>query len=345
MRARTLTAALLLLALVAPAAARADEPGLEFVAPETVTLESDSGRTKPVTVWLRNTSATPREVTLTAILEDSDGDPVSGRTATVVPVDEEGKDLDQFAPPAENAITRYRLFLRGSGLGEDVAGRLVATAPSAAPASIELTVAPKTKLSPGVDLLLIVPLILAFALVGRAWASTPKRPRWDAALPALALDFKTSFATTLTVVGALLGTILSSSIAPDAVGDLSKNTFVALNLLFGVAVVAAGVVYAAGTDSVERESTPRVWAYLVACVVTVWATLGQLTLLWVLTGGFGQTEGLSDTAVLFFRVLLVGSGAATWAYTIRNVRWTLEHRDAIKASMDSGIDARAASLL
>ena len=147
-----------------------------------------------------------------------------------------------------------------------------------------ISVSKKTVLNRGVNTALLAPFVLAAIVVFIAWAIT--LVPFNEPLPKLDLDFKESFASTLTAVGALLGTVISASVLPEDTVNMSKEAFTALNLLFGVAVVAAGLFYSAmqkpewvtnKDDAAKQDRKLRgyVGPFLLACLITVWAALGE----------------------------------------------------------------------
>jgi hypothetical protein len=83
-------------------------------------------------------------------------------------------------------------------------------------------------------------------------------------------------------------------VLPEDTGGPSKEAFTALNLL--LAVVVAGAVYAA--------VPPKVWAFLAAAAITMWAVFGELLTLFQLVDALGQEHGFTGVAEIFFRVLL-----------------------------------------
>ena len=125
-------------------------------------------------------------------------------------------------------------------------------------------------------------------------------------------DFSKSSASTLTVVGALLGTAIAAGVLPEDTGSPSKEAFTALNLLFGVGVVVAGVVYAALPN--------KMWAFLVAATITMWAVFGELLTLFQLVDALGQGHGFTGLAVVFFRILLGTAMVAVAVYVPMRIR-------------------------
>ncbi|HEX5246926.1 MAG TPA: hypothetical protein VFW41_07320 [Gaiellaceae bacterium] len=111
-------------------------------------------------------------------------------------------------------------------------------------------------------------------------------------------SFSKSWASNITVVGALLGTILSAGVLPDTT-KVSKATYAGLNLFFGVLILIAPLLYTATQNAVdvhrrqpEKETQYQgyVLAFLVASAVTLWAVVGELV-----------------TVLLLFREIRVGN--------------------------------------
>ena len=111
-------------------------------------------------------------------------------------------------------------------------------------------------------------------------------------------SFSTSWASNITVVGALLGTILSAGVLPDAT-KVSKATYAGLNLFFGVLILVAPLLYTATQNAVEvhrrdpeKETQYQgyVFAFLAASAITLWAVVGELV-----------------TVLLLFREIRVGN--------------------------------------
>jgi hypothetical protein len=327
-------ATLALLALAAVPIASAEAPGLEFVAPEELAFTGSD----EATVWLQNDSGIAVEPSFTMSAEDSDGEAVPKDSVTVVT--DEGEPLDPYN------VGRYRLHLGGSAIEGDLSGELVATAGAAAlgagkqgvaPASLSVSAGPKSDFDHGVGEILYVPAIAAFLLVLFSWLVTIAGGRVSllAPLPALDFDFKTSFASTLTTVGALLATIIAAGVLPEETVNLSKESFTALNLLFAVAVVAAGLVYSAlqtsrwvpkegEEDNEVRKAQGHFAGLLLASLITVWAVFGELWTMGLLVDELGQDQGFGGGAVDVFKGLLIASVIAMCIYTPVRTRATVK---------------------
>jgi hypothetical protein len=181
-----------------------------------------------------------------------------------------------------------------------------------------------------VNAALLASLVAALVLVAIAWLGSGRvSPKQE--LGTLNLNFTTSFASAITVIGAILGTVVSAAgVLPSETVNFSKAGFTGLNVLFGVAIVVAGVVYAAlqrpkwvesPTDAryEERQLQGTAGAYLLACVITIWAVFGQMWTLALLIDELGQGDGFTAFAVLAFKIMLLVAFVAMVIYTVRRV--------------------------
>jgi hypothetical protein len=299
--------------------ALAQEPGLEFVAPESVATTVSDGTSDEFSVWLKNATATAVTPSFKTVLEDSDGDAVhptleiSGDPSSPLPADDVG---------------RYRIKLEG---GSDSSGQLVATAPSVAPATVAISVGKKSAVDRGVNGALLIPLVGAAVLMALAWWFSVKPVSLGSPLGSLEFKFSESFASSLTTTGALLGTIISAGVLPEETVVLSKAGFTGLNLIFGVGVIVAGLVYSAAQKTIwkdvkddptkqERKLQGYVWPFLLAAFITVWAVFGELWTLWLLVEELSQDNGFSGVAVCAIKVLLAGAAIAMVPYTLVRIR-------------------------
>jgi len=114
-------------------------------------------------------------------------------------------------------------------------------------------------------------------------------------------DFKSSWASTLTVAGAVIGAIVAE---PDLFPEsptLSRAAYSGLSILFALMAVLAPLFYSA--FRIVRKPVAlvpfrgRVWAFLVASAITLWAACGELfmaaLLLWDI-----RTKALFSTPLL-----------------------------------------------
>jgi hypothetical protein len=225
------------LGLFLPATAGAQVQGLEVVKPDAVSLTRTDGDSSAASVWIRNTTGNPVTPAFHTSVEDADGD-VAHYSITVV--DDHDADINaREIPPG--GVLRYRIVGKSTDRkkdAKDASGELVVDGGGAA-ATVPLTIAGKSIADKGVTGVLWAPVPVALLLVliaglvalgGTTGLGSP--------LPS-DLDFKTSYASTVTAAGALLG-LVSSTMIPEHGTTLSKEAFTALNLVFGVAVVWPG---------------------------------------------------------------------------------------------------------
>jgi hypothetical protein len=234
-------------------------------------------------------------------------------------------------------VTRYRLVVRASPKSElaDASGELVVSGGDEVD-SLSLSVAKKaTFADKGVTGALLYPLAPAFVLVLLGGVFAGVRGEWSDLVGVLPADVDSkSFASTLTAVGALLGTVIGAGVLPEETTTLSRAAFVALKLISGVGVVVAALVYAALEWPVWTDVEPKkageetrqqrtmhgtVPGFLVASLITVWAVFGELLTLWLLLDELGQDQGFSETALLIFKALIAIAAVTMCVYTILRI--------------------------
>jgi hypothetical protein len=120
---------------------------------------------------------------------------------------------------------------------------------------------------------------------GKCWLINPApSPKWS---------FE-SWATHLTAIGAVLGTVLGSASLPESPTQIDKESLVGLSLLFGALVVVAPFIFEAirrpvAPTSGEGGGSGFVGVLLLSCAITFGAVFGEIFTLglaaWELTGG------------------------------------------------------------
>jgi hypothetical protein len=171
---------------------------------------------------------------------------------------------------------------------------------------------------------LIVFAVLFFGVLVAAGLSS--KGKLGALSPGPSWSFS-SWATTLTAVGALLATVVGDATLPDVPERLSKDTLTQLNLAFAVLLVVGPFVFqifrAPSADASDQEAglTGYNWALLFACSLTAAAVLGQILTLGML--GVELTEGTWQEAVRVATGLLA-LGALVY---FRRTAWDLATTD------------------
>jgi hypothetical protein len=123
-------------------------------------------------------------------------------------------------------------------------------------------------------------------------------------------DFSKSWASSITVVGALLGTILGAKgVIPTKTHYLVPDAYSALNLIFGIIVVLAPFVYRAtskANDVTTNQATSDtqyhgyVGGFLVATFLTVWGVVGELVTIFLLFGELQESRGVLGLLLAMF---------------------------------------------
>ena len=317
------------LALTGPASAASagaeTSSGLQIVGPDTLKLSVKAGKdqTEPVTVWLRNPTAGEVRPRFSVELEDTDE--TAGDAVSVL-----APQGSRFRALPAKSVQQYRFALRGVDSSNSSTGQLVISADASsstrtsapAPASISVTVTPKRSYGNTYYWVLFAPALLALALVAIGWALNRAAPG-STIVPAN-LSFSGGFASTLTIVGALLGTIIAAGVLPSDTTHLADTAYKALNIIFGALIASAVLIYSAyqkqepGKDG-SPELHAYVWAFMLACAVTAWAAFGELTTLWFLIWDINGTSGLTDAGVLVLDIMIVGAGVAMIVYVLRRI--------------------------
>jgi hypothetical protein len=296
---------------------------LSFVEPEKVAVTYGGERSDEVSVWLKNDGTQEVTPDFTTVLEDGDGNPAPASVEVVG----EGVAAAKAPPLAGGQVARYRLaFVEPS----KSSGQLVASAAGVEPATVPLSIGPDLPSTRGIDAALLIPLGIAVVWLILAWFLGHGKAKLSDKLGGTAeLDFSKSFASTLTAVGALLGTIIAAGVLPEETVKLSRGGFVGLNLTFGVAIVIAAAVAGSflSSEAVKNKEGQDEWKvegfvlpFVLSALITLWAVLGELFAIWLLIGELGSGEGFTSLGVTMLRVLLIGGGLALLPYTVVKIK-------------------------
>lgn len=183
-----------------------------------------------------------------------------------------------------------RLAIRFTGLralSDSLSGQLVVEGggtPASRPATV--TPAPQPLLN-WAELIVIGAIAAIFVLMGAifVWAARHGKSgmlRQQAPGPKWSFD---SWATTSTALGALLGVVLGSAVLPAVPRQISKDSLIAINLLFGGMVVVAPFIFQVIRRSRASPANQDAglwgynWVLALACSITCGAVLGELATL------------------------------------------------------------------
>ena len=281
------------------------------------------------------TKGTPGQATATVVVRN-DGAAVDDLTFKAV-----GKDGDKIAVEVDktsidtNTAAPVTLTFKPTDADLKFSGVLLATAADSAPGTVTMSLAPEKSARWWLYLVILLPLLVGGVLVIIRWmtfheAGCGLKSRVGPAN----WDFSKSWGSNLTVVGALLGTILSSSALPEQMAT-SKATYAGLNLLFGVLILVAPLVYTATQtpNSVHRTKLlkePQYQGYvaslLVASAVTLWAVIGELTTVVLLFEEIRTSRSLPVFAIVLLVVLVAAAAALLCFYAFRALGWILKRQ-------------------
>jgi hypothetical protein len=130
--------------------------------------------------------------------------------------------------------------------------------------------------------LVLATLGAGLALTAAGWLTCGAiRAALTTAIGDTSWDFSKSWASNITVVGAILGTVLSAKILPTTpTVVVSPNGYTALSLLFGLLVVVAPLLFTALRSGTPDPKGPKYqgygWGFLLSSCVTLWAVIGEL---------------------------------------------------------------------
>lgn len=149
-------------------------------------------------------------------------------------------------------------------------------------------------------------------------------------------DYSSSWASTFTLVGALLGTILAQSgVVPEPTHYLPRAAYGGLNVLFAMITVLAPFLYTA-LSTVERPHSSFgvrqlqyqgfVWCFLLATALTLWAVLGELVTVGILLKEIEAGGALPSAATVPFNLLLFASVILLCTYAWRGIYWIVTYQ-------------------
>ena len=154
-------------------------------------------------------------------------------------------------------------------------------------------------------------------------------------------DFTKSFASTITTVGAVLTTLLAAkNLITSPKPHLDQATYAALSLFFGILVVLAPFTYralsAAKPVTTNQGSDTQYQGYaggfLLATWLTVWAVLGQVTVIFFFIADLQGSSGLQALLLALF----IAGGLLLVVYVWVSVHAVLSiqaNRDAHKSKL------------
>ena len=224
------------------------------------------------------------------------------------------------------AVKAFRVTITPKTSDRETTGELVLASRGASPAVVPLVVEPRKEYGYSAALLIFVPLLAAAVLVILCLIAFDVNGPFGPAN----WDYSQSWATSLTLVGALLGTILGAGVLPNRLDLFSKAGYSGFNVLFGMLVLVAPLVYAAAQKRIQdaKDGTPQykgtTWAFGFASVVTLWGVFGELATVGLLFREIEKAGGLDTLLVWASWVVLGLIVVSAITYTGRRMRQIAE---------------------
>jgi hypothetical protein len=234
----------------------------------------------------------------------------------------------------EKAPTRVKVTFKGLSGHKQVKG-VVVIGGGAAPVYKEATLTPGPDPAAAWPAVLpigaAVAMLLLFVIVACVVARRKGARRLVARAPGPKWSFD-SWATTLTTVGAVLGTVLAAATFPTVPRGIGKANLVELNLLFAGLVVLAPFVFQAirTPQATPADHEAGRWGFnltlLLACSITFGAVLGEIAALallgWeIIGGGYWAVVAVVGLTVVglvalwYFSLTAYQLAATDWAAT------------------------------
>ncbi|MFE7549535.1 hypothetical protein [Streptomyces gardneri] len=302
--AGVLGAAALALGLLTALPASAADGELSITGPESAKVELDDHGKRdhlhgPLPLVISNTSPTRLTPVLAAYLDATGGehDEVCTRTGAVT-VAETGRVRALGGNEARAVVVD--LVVPEQCVGRE--GTLVVSAPNTPPATTRFTLTRGAEHEPKYTAALLTAAVLALlvCLLMAVPATFFGKPRDDWERAPLDIDspwsVKDSWLTNITALGAVVGTILSTTgFLTDWLPGVDLGRFLGMNLLFGGLILFAPIIYSASCywgwpeqkdekGKVTRSFKPVAhgWGLVVAAYATLFGVFGQLATIVVL---------------------------------------------------------------
>jgi hypothetical protein len=271
--------------LIGPASASAndEEPNISIAGSGALAVEGEEGEptlTGHLTIF--NTGAADEAIEL-----------------ALQPSGTNGVEVESFAPQSIAAGSAERVAIVFDGfddLDEIVTGQLVLSGDTEL-LSRDVSLTPAAQpAAPWPEVLIVVALAVTLGLMLVVLGAVPRESRAQLRKRATGPKWTfASWASILTALGAVLGTVLTGVTLPEVVSQIDKETLVELNLLFLALIAVAPFAFYAvrARDTTEADQAAGLTGYnamlLFSCCLTCGAVVGQIgtlaLLAWELIGG------------------------------------------------------------
>jgi hypothetical protein len=231
-------------------------------------------------------------------------------------------------------------------------GSVVIGADGFAPAVVPISIGAAASAPVGAVPVLAFGLVAGLAFIGLRLVTLRKVLIWNGRLGSVHWDFSRSWATNITTVGAILGTVTATGLLPEAGRLLVPGEVAGLSVFFGVLAVLSGFVYTVLSRPVldeMQEPARQGWVlpFVVAAGMTIVGVVGELTTLALLLVD-GAQQGSNAEMAIALLLLVAAAGGLVLVHAWITMGWTLRNLVAPPPDpkhRDRGIPARGWSLL
>lgn len=173
---------------------------------------------------------------------------------------------------------------------------------------------------------------VSIAVVLMAYPMTADRPNLMRPMGPVNWDFRKSWAANLTVFSAAIGTLFAARLLPRHIDSQVTNTFVALNVLFGIAAVVGPFTYTvlqrrvSVTRTTGKTASPAVQyqgtlgGFLLGTTITLWAVLGEILTAGQLIRTIHGKDSLPQDLVVALAILLGFAALLVLAFLATRIR-------------------------
>jgi len=179
---------------------------------------------------------------------------------------------------------------------------------------------------------LLLSAIVAVAVVLMAYPMSVDRPNLLRRMGPVNWDFRNSWAANLTVFSAALGSIFAAKLLPEHISSRVTTTFVALNVLFGLAAVVGPFTYivlqrrvtvtrtTGKTITTDTQYQGTLGGFLLGTAITLWAVLGEFATAGELVRTIHGKHSLPSEMVTAFAILLGFAALLVLAFLATRIR-------------------------
>lgn len=207
-------------------------------------------------------------------------------------------------------------------------GSVVIGADGFAPAIVSVVIASRGGAPVGALPVLVFALLAALAFSATRMWSLRGKYEPDGELGSVKWDFRSSWATNITTLGAILGTVTGAGLLPTEGRLLTPSEVAGLSVFFGVLALLSGFVYTvlSRPDLADGEPVRQgyVRPFLLAAGITVAAVVGELATLAMLLVDAALQRSTLTIALAMLVLLAVAAALVIW-HAWSTMGWTLTH--------------------